>query len=75
MASNMIDKREEIPYDEDGKQLSFSTDAETVYVDGVPLKTWLSRLEAKLIEAVKKYSGLKGYNSAVMSFDMKNNLT
>lgn len=44
----MIGKREEIPYDEDGKQLSFSTDAETVYVDGVPLKTWLSRLETKL---------------------------
>lgn len=28
----------------------------------------------KLIEAVKKYSELKGCNSAVMSFDMKNNL-
>ena len=50
----MIGKREEIPYDEDGKQLSFSTDAETVYVDGVPLKTWLSRLEAKLTEAAKQ---------------------
>lgn len=28
----------------------------------------------KLIEAVKKYSSLKGYNSAVMSFNMKNNI-
>lgn len=28
----------------------------------------------KLIEAVKKYSELKGYNSAVMSFDMGNNI-
>ena len=53
----MIGKREEIPYDEDGKQLSFSTDAETVYVDGVPLKTWLSRLEAKLTEAAKGQDG------------------
>ena len=53
----MIGKREEIPYDEDGKQLSFSTDAETVYVDGVPLKTWLSRLEAKLMEAAKGKDG------------------
>ena len=29
---------------------------------------------SRLIEAVKKYSVLKGYSSAVMSFDMKNNV-
>lgn len=56
----MNNKREEIPYDEDGKQLSFNTDAETVYVDGVPLKSWLQLLETRL----SNMSGSDGQNGA-----------
>lgn len=49
--------REEIPYDEDGIQLSFNTDAKTVYVDGVPLKTWLDNLKAELLGQAKGKDG------------------
>lgn len=72
--------RKEIPYNEDGEQLSFITAAETVYVEDengerVELPVWLSRLESKLSARTVGKNGTSffGFQTDYVAVDSEHN--